>query len=72
MENIDLRNPPNEMPDIVGYKPANPLAANFKPYISPGTQMRELTPVPLIVGHAARRSSSALLRFISCSRSGSR
>jgi putative OPT family oligopeptide transporter len=50
MPNIDLRNPPNEMPDIVGYKPSNPLAANFKPYISPGTRMRELTPVPLIVG----------------------
>jgi putative OPT family oligopeptide transporter len=50
MANIDLRNPPNEMPDIVGYKPSNPLAANFKPYISPGTRMRELTPVPLIVG----------------------
>ncbi len=50
MEIIDKRNPPNEMPDIVGYKPANPLAANFKPYISAGTRMRELTPVPLIVG----------------------
>ncbi len=50
MANIDLRNPPNEMPDIVGYKPENPLAANFKPYISAATRMRELTPVPLIVG----------------------
>ncbi|HEY2800025.1 MAG TPA: OPT/YSL family transporter, partial [Chthoniobacterales bacterium] len=50
MLEIDLRNPPNEMPDIVGYKPENPLAANFKPYISPATRMRELTPVPLIVG----------------------
>ena len=38
------------MPDIVGYKPENPLAANFKPYISASTRMRELTPVPLIVG----------------------
>ena len=38
------------MPDIVGYKPSNPLAANFKPYISSATRMRELTPVPLIVG----------------------
>jgi putative OPT family oligopeptide transporter len=50
MPNIDLRNPPNEMPDIVGYKPENPLAANFKPYISARARMRELTPVPLIVG----------------------
>ena len=50
MSMIDPRNPPNEMPDIVGFKPTNPLAANFKPYISAGTRMRELTPVPLIVG----------------------
>jgi OPT family oligopeptide transporter len=50
MLDIDPRNPPNEMPDIVGYKPSNPLAANFKPYISAGTRMRELTPIPLIVG----------------------
>src|SRR5205809_2061600 len=50
MKKIDLRNPPNEMPDIVGYKPENPLAANFEPYISARSRMRELTPVPLIVG----------------------
>src|SRR5947207_12070538 len=50
MSRIDLRNPPNEMPDIVGYKPENPLAANFKPYISARSRMPELTPVPLIVG----------------------
>src|SRR5437870_6296440 len=50
MKKIDLRNPPNEMPDIVGYKPENPLAANFKPYISARTRMRELTPIPLIIG----------------------
>src|SRR5438270_7249353 len=50
MAQIDLRNPPNEMPDIVGYKPENPLAANFEPYISARTRMRELTPVPLIIG----------------------
>ncbi len=43
-------NPPNEMPDIVGSKPTNPLAANFKPYISASTQMRELSILPLIVG----------------------
>ena len=50
MANIDLRNPPNEMPDIVGAKPANPLAASFRPFISASTSMRELTPLPLIVG----------------------
>src|SRR5438105_11149295 len=50
MAKIDLRNPPNEMPDIVGYKPENPLAANFKPYIPARTRMRELTPIPLIIG----------------------
>ena len=38
------------MPDIVGYKPENPLAANFKPYIPARTRMRELTPIPLIIG----------------------
>ncbi len=50
MSQIDLRNPPNEMPDMVGAKPSNPLAANFKPYIPASAQMRELTIVPLIVG----------------------
>ncbi|CAN5588347.1 hypothetical protein BH18VER1_BH18VER1_14700 [soil metagenome] len=43
-------NPPNEMPDMVGAKPVNPLAAAFKPFISASTHMRELTPLPLIVG----------------------
>src|SRR5881227_1477092 len=38
------------MPDIVGYKPENPLAANSKPYISARTRLRALTPVPLIIG----------------------
>ena len=50
MSKVDLRNPPNEMPDIVGEKPRNPLAANFKPYIPASAQMRELTIIPLIVG----------------------
>jgi putative OPT family oligopeptide transporter len=50
MAKIDLRNPPNEMPDIVGYKPENPLAANFQPFIPARTRMRELTPIPLIIG----------------------
>ncbi len=38
------------MPDIVGYKPANPLAANFRPYIPASAHLRELTIIPLIVG----------------------
>ncbi|MGI8889711.1 MAG: OPT family oligopeptide transporter, partial [Chthoniobacterales bacterium] len=38
------------MPDIVGSKPSNPLAANYKPYIPASVQMRELTIIPLIVG----------------------
>lgn len=38
------------MPDIVGYRPANPLAANFKPYLPASAQVRELTAIPLIVG----------------------
>lgn len=38
------------MPDIVGFKPENPLAANFKPFIPAHVRLRELTPVPLIVG----------------------
>src|SRR3954454_11042969 len=50
MAKIDLRNPPNEMPDIVGYKPSNSLAANFRPYVAAATQMREVTVLPLIVG----------------------
>src|SRR5262249_29185530 len=47
---IDTRNPPNEMPDIVGFKPGNPLAANFKPFIPAHVRLRELTPVPCIIG----------------------
>src|SRR6187455_1584470 len=50
MNKIDPRNPPNEMPDIVGYKQSNPLAANFKPYCPASAQMRELTILPLIMG----------------------
>jgi putative OPT family oligopeptide transporter len=50
MVKIDLRNPPNEMPDMVGEKPRNPLAANYRPFIPASAQMRELTIIPLIVG----------------------
>jgi putative OPT family oligopeptide transporter len=46
----DPANPPNEYPDIVGARPTNPLAAGFKPYIPASAHLRELTPLPLIVG----------------------
>src|SRR4030081_1945224 len=39
-----------EFPDRVGFKPDNPFLVNFKPYIPAGARLRELTPVPLIVG----------------------
>jgi putative OPT family oligopeptide transporter len=38
------------MPDIVGAKPTNPFVASFRPFIPSATRIRELTPVPLIVG----------------------
>ena len=38
------------MPDIVGEKPANPFLASFKPHIAASVRIRELTPMPLIVG----------------------
>src|SRR5438876_554210 len=50
MAQIDLRNPPNEFPDIVGAKPENPILASFRPFIPARAQLRELTPLPLIVG----------------------
>ena len=46
----DPTNPPTEYPDIVGPRPTNPLAANFKPFIPASVQLPELTPFPLIVG----------------------
>ena len=50
MANIDLKNPPNEYPDIVGLQPANPILASFRPFIPPRARLRELTPLPLIIG----------------------
>src|SRR5438477_991266 len=50
MAKIDLRNPPNEMPDIVGYKPENPILASFRSFIPARARLRELTPLPLIIG----------------------
>ncbi|HEX8077408.1 MAG TPA: oligopeptide transporter, OPT family, partial [Chthoniobacterales bacterium] len=50
MVNIDPSNPPNEFPDIVGAKPANPILASFRPFIPAAARLRELTPLPLIIG----------------------
>src|SRR5216683_1050176 len=50
MATIDTANPPQEYPDIVGARPTNPLAANFKPFIPPSVQLPELTPPHLITG----------------------
>ncbi len=50
MAKIDLSNPPNEFPDIVGASPVNPILASFRSFIPPGAQLRELTPLPLIIG----------------------
>ncbi|PYJ40976.1 MAG: hypothetical protein DME86_10280, partial [Verrucomicrobia bacterium] len=50
MANIETLNPPNEMPDIVGEKPANPFLASFKPHVPASARIRELTPIPFIVG----------------------
>src|SRR5919202_938966 len=40
----------NEYPDIVGAKPSNPYLAAFRPYIPDRARLRELTPLPLIMG----------------------
>lgn len=50
MANIDLSNPPNEFPDIAGAKPENPILASFRPFIPPHARLRELTPLPIIMG----------------------
>ena len=50
MPTIDPRNPPNEMPDIVGARPENPILANFRPFIPANARLREFTPLPIIIG----------------------
>ncbi len=50
MANINVSNPPNEFPDIVGPNPVNPILARFRPFIPPHARLRELTPLPLIIG----------------------
>jgi putative OPT family oligopeptide transporter len=39
-----------EYPDTIGARPENPLAAAFRPYIPAEARLRELTPLPLIIG----------------------
>lgn len=39
-----------EFPDRVGFKPDNPYLTNFRPYIPASLRLRELTPLPLIMG----------------------
>jgi putative OPT family oligopeptide transporter len=39
-----------EFPDRIGFKPDNPFLANFRPYIPASMRLRELTPLPLIMG----------------------
>lgn len=50
MSPIDSANPPQEYPDIVGARPTNPLAANFKPFIPASAHLAELTWPHLITG----------------------
>src|SRR5881409_2649973 len=39
-----------QFPDRIGFKPDNPYLENFRPYIPAGLRLRELTPLPLIMG----------------------
>src|SRR5712671_4518411 len=50
MSTIDSANPPQEYPDIVGARPTNPLAANFKPFIPASAHLPELTWPHLVTG----------------------
>jgi len=40
---------PQEYPEIVGAQP-EPISATFEPYIPASTRLRELTPIPVIMG----------------------
>ena len=50
MASVDSANPPQEYPDIVGTRPTNPLAANFRPFIPPAARLPELTLPHLLTG----------------------
>src|SRR6476469_3579222 len=45
-----LSNPPNEFPDIVGPHTTHSILARFRPFIPASAHLRELTPLPLIMG----------------------
>ena len=38
------------MPDIVGFKPDNPILASFRPFVPDRARLREFTPLPIIIG----------------------
>src|SRR5215471_12806280 len=40
----------NEYPDVAAQETANPYLATFRPYIPAGVKLRELTPLPLLIG----------------------
>jgi putative OPT family oligopeptide transporter len=50
MEPVRGNSPPNEFPDIIGARPTNPLAADFRPFIPASANLPELGLVPLLVG----------------------
>jgi len=50
MSAVTEPNPPQELPDIVGPGPTNPLAANFRPFIPARVNLPELTIPHLITG----------------------
>src|SRR5438876_3631451 len=50
MSTIDSANPPQEYPDIVGARPTNPLAENFKSFIPASANLPELTWPHLVTG----------------------
>jgi putative OPT family oligopeptide transporter len=50
MATVDTANPPNEYPDIVELRSANPLAVTFKPFVPASVRIPELTWPHLITG----------------------
>src|SRR6187401_2891116 len=50
MAKVDITTPPNEAIDLGDERPANPFLASFKPHIPASARIRELTPIPLIIG----------------------
>src|SRR5579885_2199186 len=54
MATVDAERAPaaaaQEYPDRTGWMPDNPYLASFRPFIPSSARLRELTPVPLIIG----------------------